>query len=98
VQPIQYHLCEEIAHNITCWELFCIEPWIKLILHQTPYFLVIVVKTTEIIISSFNSKLGDQFTTPGPSPNQLEHTKSIGTYRSLEATIYIIYLYISHKI
>jgi hypothetical protein len=71
---------------------------LNLFLHQTLYFLVIFAKNIEIIISSFNSKLGDLFTTPGSSPNQLEHIKLIRTYISLEATIYIIYLYIFDKI
>jgi hypothetical protein len=94
----QLFLIEEIAHNTTCWWLFCTKPHIELVFAPNTIFSCNCCKKHKVIITLFNSKLGDQFTTPDPSPNQLEHTKSIGTYRSLEATIYIIYLYISDKI
>jgi hypothetical protein len=44
-------------------------------------------ETQKNIISSFNSKLEDWSTTPDPSPNQLEHTKSVGNTDPLKAII-----------
>jgi hypothetical protein len=78
---------EKIAYNTSCWCLFCTEPHVRLTFAPNTIFLCNCCKKQKIIISSFNSKLGDWSTTPGPSPNQLEHTKSVGNTDPLKAII-----------